>query len=59
MSSGGSRPGAGRKRSKDPRVVLSCRVKPETLAALQAIASSHQKGIGVLIDDMTVQWLTE
>lgn len=52
---GGARPGAGRKRSDAKRVVLSCRVKPETLAAIQERAAEEHKKTGTLLDDIFKQ----
>jgi len=52
MSRGGARPGSGRKRTEDARVVLSCRVAPSTRAALEARAEQEQTGIGLILDSI-------
>lgn len=57
MSRGGARPGAGRKRTEDARVILSCRVAPSTRAALEARAEQEQLGIGALIDQIVTEAL--
>lgn len=52
MNSGGKRAGAGRPKiaEEDRRVVLSCRVAPATLAALEAAARKRHLRIGTLLD---------
>lgn len=52
MNSGGKRIGAGRPKiaEEDRRVVLSCRVAPATLAALEAAARKRRLRIGTLLD---------
>ena len=52
MNSGGKRAGAGRPKiaAEERRVVLSCRVAPATLAALQAAARKRHLRIGSLLD---------
>lgn len=52
MNSGGKRAGAGRPKiaEEERRVVLSCRVAPATLAALQAAARKRRLRIGTLLD---------
>lgn len=57
MSRGGARPGSGRKRTENARVILSCRVAPATRAALEARAEQEQIGIGALIDKITTEAL--
>ena len=52
MNSGGKRAGAGRPKiaAEERRVVLSCRVAPATLAALEAAARKRRLRIGTLLD---------
>ena len=52
MSRGGARPGAGRKRTEDARVVLSCRVAPSTRVILEELANQKKIGIGAVLDDL-------
>ena len=58
MSRGGARPGAGRKRTEDARVILSCRVAPSTRAALEQLAEREQVGIGVALDKLCQSFRT-
>lgn len=53
MSRGGTRPGAGRKKTDDARVTLSVRVTPATKRALTQRAASLGVSIGQLIDHLT------
>lgn len=50
MPRGGKREGAGRKPAPERRLVLSVRVSPETLAALDDLAEREGKGRGETID---------
>lgn len=47
---GGARPGAGRKAKGDKRVVLSCRVTPQTRDKVLAIAGEMGVGVGNVLD---------
>lgn len=54
---GGARPGAGRKTGSTipgARVALSCRVRPETKAAIDALDEKHG-GLGKALDWMASQ----
>ena len=56
MSRGGRRPGGGRKPlpPEQRRIVLSCRVKPETFDAICRAAG--QGSIGRLLDEIFITW---
>lgn len=52
MSSGGSRPGAGRKPVPDKRVRLTAYVTPKTMKALNGMSEDLQKPVGQIIDEL-------
>ena len=52
MSSGGSRPGAGRKPVPDKRVRLTAYVTPKTMKALNGMSEDLEKPIGQIIDEL-------
>ena len=56
MSRGGRRPGGGRKPlpPEQRRIVLSCRVKPETFDAI--CREAGQGSIGRLLDEIFITW---
>ena len=56
MSRGGRRPGGGRKPlpPEQRRIVLSCRVKPETFDAI--CREAGQGSIGRLLDKIFITW---
>lgn len=54
MNRGGSRPGSGRKKiaTDKKRVVLSCRVAPQTMEKIKALCQQQDVKVGVLLDEI-------
>ena len=55
MSSGGARPGAGRKAVNGKRVTYTCRIKPETREILREMRAAGVS-IGDLLDKECFIW---
>lgn len=54
MNRGGKREGAGRKKisANEKRVVLSCRVAPQTMEKIKALCQQQDVKVGVLLDEI-------